>query len=159
MADEHRVAVGGELVGERQRVERDGRGLVVAIRGQARRRVPAQPRRHHVVAGRGELGHQVLPRRRVVGEPVEAQRERPVVGSVLEVGDVDPVGGDALRLSHGRERLTTSEHMSLWAVYPVMIGFSVLFTWLGISGFKKRVLVVTAFRFGTGSGRTAVGVF
>ena len=31
-------------------------------------------------------------------------------------------------------------HMSLWAIYPVMIGFSVLFTWLGISGFKRRVL-------------------
>jgi ABC-2 type transport system permease protein len=39
-----------------------------------------------------------------------------------------------------RAALTTSEHMSLWAVYPVMIGFSVLFTWLGINGFKKRVL-------------------
>ena len=37
-------------------------------------------------------------------------------------------------------RSRPSEHMSLWAVYPVMIGFSVLFTWLGISGFKKRVL-------------------
>ena len=39
-----------------------------------------------------------------------------------------------------RAALTTSEHMSLWAVYPVMIAFSALFTWLGIAGFKKRVL-------------------
>ncbi len=39
-----------------------------------------------------------------------------------------------------RAALTTSEHMSLWAVYPVMLGFSALFTWLGIAGFKKRVL-------------------
>jgi ABC-2 type transport system permease protein len=39
-----------------------------------------------------------------------------------------------------RAALTTSEHMSLWAVYPVMVGFSALFTWLGIAGFKKRVL-------------------
>ena len=31
-------------------------------------------------------------------------------------------------------------HMSLWAVYPVMIGFSALFTWLGITNFNKRVL-------------------
>ena len=30
--------------------------------------------------------------------------------------------------------------MSLWAVYPAMLGFSALFTWLGINGFKKRVL-------------------
>ena len=39
-----------------------------------------------------------------------------------------------------RASLTTSPHMSLWAVYPAMLGFSVLFTWLGINGFKKRVL-------------------
>src|SRR6185503_20329810 len=39
-----------------------------------------------------------------------------------------------------RAALTTSDHMSLWAVYPVMIAFSALFTWLGIAGFKKRVL-------------------
>jgi ABC-2 type transport system permease protein len=39
-----------------------------------------------------------------------------------------------------RASLTTSPHMSLWAVYPAMLAFSVLFTWLGINGFKKRVL-------------------
>jgi ABC-2 type transport system permease protein len=39
-----------------------------------------------------------------------------------------------------RASLTTSAHMSLWAVYPALLGFSVLFTWLGINGFKKRVL-------------------
>ena len=33
-----------------------------------------------------------------------------------------------------------SSHMSLWAVYGALIGFSALFTWLGISGFKRRVL-------------------
>jgi hypothetical protein len=30
--------------------------------------------------------------------------------------------------------------MSLVAVYLVLIAFSVLFTWMGIGGFKKRVL-------------------
>jgi ABC-2 type transport system permease protein len=39
-----------------------------------------------------------------------------------------------------RAALTTSPHMSLWVVYPAMLGFSALFTWLGINGFKKRVL-------------------
>lgn len=39
-----------------------------------------------------------------------------------------------------RAALTTSQHMSLWVVYPVLLGFSALFTWLGINGFKKRVL-------------------
>jgi ABC-2 type transport system permease protein len=39
-----------------------------------------------------------------------------------------------------RAALTTSAHMSLWVVYPAMLAFSVLFTWLGINGFKKRVL-------------------
>jgi ABC-2 type transport system permease protein len=39
-----------------------------------------------------------------------------------------------------RAALTPAPHMSLWAVYPAMIGFSVLFTWVGLAGFKKRVL-------------------
>ena len=30
--------------------------------------------------------------------------------------------------------------MSLWAVYPAMIGFSVALHLAGINGFKKRVL-------------------
>ena len=30
--------------------------------------------------------------------------------------------------------------MSLWAIYGALIGFSALFTWLGINGFKRRVL-------------------
>jgi len=39
-----------------------------------------------------------------------------------------------------RAALTTVPHMSLWVVYSAMIGFSALFTWLGINGFKRRVL-------------------
>ena len=39
-----------------------------------------------------------------------------------------------------RAALTTSPHMSLWAIYLALLGFSVLFTWVGINGFKKRVL-------------------
>jgi ABC-2 type transport system permease protein len=39
-----------------------------------------------------------------------------------------------------RAALTTSSHMSLWAIYGALIGFSVLFTWQGINGFKRRVL-------------------
>jgi ABC-2 type transport system permease protein len=39
-----------------------------------------------------------------------------------------------------RAALTGASHMTLLAIYPVMIGFSALFTWLGITGFKKRVL-------------------
>ena len=39
-----------------------------------------------------------------------------------------------------RAALTTSPHMSLWAVYGALLGFSALFTWLGINGFKRRVL-------------------
>ena len=30
--------------------------------------------------------------------------------------------------------------MSLLAIYPVMIGFTVVLSWNGISGFKKRVI-------------------
>ena len=39
-----------------------------------------------------------------------------------------------------RAALTPVPHMSLWAVYPMMIGFSALFTWVGIRSFTKRVL-------------------
>jgi ABC-2 type transport system permease protein len=39
-----------------------------------------------------------------------------------------------------RAALTPASHMSLWAVYGALIGFSALFTWLGINGFKRRVL-------------------
>ena len=44
-------------------------------------------------------------------------------------------------LSEGsRAALTPVPHMSLLAVYPVVIGFVVLFTWMGIRGFTKRVI-------------------
>lgn len=39
-----------------------------------------------------------------------------------------------------RAALTKGAHMSLWAVYPAMVGFLVLFMWMGLSGFRKRVL-------------------
>jgi ABC-2 type transport system permease protein len=39
-----------------------------------------------------------------------------------------------------RAALTEVPHMSLWAVYAALIGFSALFTWMGINGFKRRVL-------------------
>jgi ABC-2 type transport system permease protein len=38
-----------------------------------------------------------------------------------------------------RAALTTVPHMSLWAVYGVLIGATLLFGWFGITGFKKRV--------------------
>jgi len=39
-----------------------------------------------------------------------------------------------------RAALTNVGHMSLFVIYPVMIGFSALFTWVGIRNFEKRVL-------------------
>jgi ABC-2 type transport system permease protein len=44
-------------------------------------------------------------------------------------------------LSEGfRAALTPVPHMSLLAVYPVVMGFAALFTWLGIRAFTKRVI-------------------
>jgi ABC-2 type transport system permease protein len=44
-------------------------------------------------------------------------------------------------LSEGfRAALTAVPHMSLLAVYPVVVGFLALFTWLGIRGFTRRVI-------------------
>jgi ABC-2 type transport system permease protein len=39
-----------------------------------------------------------------------------------------------------RAALTDVPHMSLWVIYPVMVGFTALFTWKGIAGFTKRVI-------------------
>ncbi|MDD5191423.1 MAG: ABC transporter permease [Dehalococcoidales bacterium] len=39
-----------------------------------------------------------------------------------------------------RAALTTSTHMPLYVIYPVLIGFSILFLWAGIAGFRNRVL-------------------
>ncbi|MEI7886210.1 MAG: ABC transporter permease [Actinomycetes bacterium] len=39
-----------------------------------------------------------------------------------------------------RAALTDTPHMPIGAVYLVMFGFTALFVWVGISGFKKRVL-------------------
>ena len=39
-----------------------------------------------------------------------------------------------------RAALTPVPHMSLLAVYPVALGFTVLFSWMGIRGFMRRVI-------------------
>lgn len=39
-----------------------------------------------------------------------------------------------------RAALTPSTHMSLWAIYGALIGFTLVFTWFGIRGFQRRVV-------------------
>jgi len=39
-----------------------------------------------------------------------------------------------------RAALTDTPHMSLWAIYPALIGFSVLFTVIGVRFFTRRVI-------------------
>ena len=39
-----------------------------------------------------------------------------------------------------RAALTPADHMSLWAIYGALTAFTVAFTYLGIAGFKRRVL-------------------
>jgi hypothetical protein len=58
-----------------------------------------------------------------------------------------PLLGAARTKNVSKKPLTTIEasftpvpHMSLLAVYPALIGFLVLFTYLGIRGFTKRVV-------------------
>ena len=44
-------------------------------------------------------------------------------------------------LSEGfRAGLTPVPHMSLWAVFPIVLAFTCTFTWLGIRGFTRRVI-------------------
>lgn len=39
-----------------------------------------------------------------------------------------------------RAALTPVSHMPLWLVYPVMVGFTALFVWIGLRSFARRVL-------------------
>jgi ABC-2 type transport system permease protein len=39
-----------------------------------------------------------------------------------------------------RAALTPVPHMSLWTIYPVVVGTTVAFAWKGITGFTKRVI-------------------
>jgi ABC-2 type transport system permease protein len=39
-----------------------------------------------------------------------------------------------------RMALTSGPHMHAWAIYAALVGFAVLLTWLGIDGFRGRVL-------------------
>ena len=39
-----------------------------------------------------------------------------------------------------RAALTSSGHMTLWAVYPVLLGFSALFLWTGTRTFTTRAI-------------------
>ena len=39
-----------------------------------------------------------------------------------------------------RAALTSSPHMTLWAVYPALIGFCALFLWAGTRNFRRRVV-------------------
>jgi ABC-2 type transport system permease protein len=39
-----------------------------------------------------------------------------------------------------RAAFTNAPHMHLYVVYPVMIGFCVVFLWLGLRNFRRRVL-------------------
>jgi ABC-2 type transport system permease protein len=39
-----------------------------------------------------------------------------------------------------RSSLTTLPHMHLYVIYPVLVGFCIVFLWIGTRNFKKRVL-------------------
>jgi ABC-2 type transport system permease protein len=39
-----------------------------------------------------------------------------------------------------RAALTSSSHMTLWAVYPALMAFSALFLWVGVRNFRRRVI-------------------
>jgi ABC-2 type transport system permease protein len=40
-----------------------------------------------------------------------------------------------------RAGLTSFSHMPLYVIYPVLVGFSAAFLWLGLRSFRRRVLV------------------
>ena len=100
VADEHRVLAATERLVQRVGVLDDRADLVAAVRGHLRGCVAAQEGRHRPEPCGRELGQQIAPGVCGVGEPVQAQCQRPVVGPVGEVGELQPVCGDG-PLFHG----------------------------------------------------------
>jgi ABC-2 type transport system permease protein len=39
-----------------------------------------------------------------------------------------------------RAAFTNAQHMHLYVIYPVLLGFCTLFLWLGLRNFRRRVL-------------------
>jgi len=103
MADEHGPLVAAQPVVQRDRVEREGAGLVARVAGRRAGRVPALERRHGAIPSGGEARQQVPPSVRAVREPVEAQRQR-AVRARAQVGQLDPVHDRGADLAAARSR-------------------------------------------------------
>lgn len=109
MPDEHGIAITIENLVQGDGIDDQGADPVTGVVRDRGRGIAAQDRRHRVKARLGQHGQQMPLGVGAVGEAVEAQRQRPVRRPLLEVGEVDPVGGDAAS-AHGREptaRLTS----------------------------------------------------
>ncbi len=94
VADEDGVVPATECLVQRVGVPHQCAYLVAPVRRHGRRRVAAQERRHGVEAGFRQLGEQVAPGVRRVGEAVQAECEGPVLGACTETAELQPVGGD-----------------------------------------------------------------
>ena len=89
MADEHGVLVSAEGSVQGAGVRSQGGGVVVGVIRNLGRRVAAHEGRNGVKAGGGELGEEVSPRPRRIGEAVEAEGKWP--RARFEVGELQPV--------------------------------------------------------------------
>ena len=102
VADDERVTV-AQRVDEGQRVLGQQHRLVAPVGCQRGGRVAAHERRHRVKAGGGQRRQELIVRVRVVGEAVQAQRQRSSPG--LEVVEAHAVGlHGAARRRHGATR-------------------------------------------------------
>ena len=99
MADQHRVLAAAEGFVKCAGVGTERSGLVAAVRRDLRRGVSAHPRSHRPVALGGQGRQQVAPGVSGVGEPVQAQRKRPVSGPFCEICELHAVGA-YISLSH-----------------------------------------------------------
>ena len=90
--DDHGVPVATEGLVESAGVEGERSGVVAAVLGHRRGRVPAQVGRHGAVPGVGQAGEQVAPGVGGVREAVQAQGQRPVLRAFAQAGELDAVG-------------------------------------------------------------------
>ena len=107
MSDQDRALVAAQSGVRFVRVARERPDLVVAVGRQVGRGVPAHERRDHPPPVRGERRPEVPPRPRRVRIPVQAQRERAVVGTPAQGCEGQP-GGAVAELGRLGHRMRTA---------------------------------------------------
>ena len=104
VADDDGVATAPEDLVQRIGVLHQRSDLIAPVGRNGGRGVAALERRHGPEARRRQFGQQVAPRVRRIGEAVQAEGERPVLGPIGQAGEFQPVGSDGPLFCRHRRR-------------------------------------------------------